>query len=182
MITQNSARYVAIKSANQNQRPPPSNRWALVTSTDPTLWQSNKAYNPGDMVTDSDFTFINIKKSSANKKPLQQPQNWRVVPADDVPLTYNANIAYEPGQRITYDNQIFVNIKSTSNNPYQNNQNRWRIILPQSPIADYNFNVRYYRDDKVTFSGNTYQANVNYDKSVAPGESTEEKTQKWARI
>lgn len=134
------------------------------------------------MVTDSDFTFINIKKSSVNKKPLQQPQNWRVVPADDVPLTYNTNIAYEPGQRITYDNQIFVNIKSTRNNPYQNNQNRWRIILPQNPIADYNFNVRYYRDDKVTFSGNTYKVNVNYDKSVAPGESPEEKTQKWARI
>ena len=73
-----------------------------------------------------------------------------------------------PGDLLNYDSQVFVNMIRTSNNPYQNNQNRWRIVIPQGTAPQYNTNVRYYKDDTITFLGNQYQANINYNQSVAP--------------
>ena len=180
IITENGIQYVAIKD---NPNMPPSNNWAQVLSSTATPWKS-QAYNPGDLVTDSDFTFVNIKKSKANKTPLQQSKNWRVVATSSAPLAYNTNVVYTQGQIINYDNQVFVNIATTSNNPYQDKQEKWRIILPETPFPDYNPEVRYYKDDKVIFSGTTYQADVNYKQSIKPGESPEKnsKKSKWEKI
>ncbi|WHN66439.1 hypothetical protein [Cysteiniphilum sp. QT6929] len=86
-------------------------------------------------------------------------------------MIYDANIVYTEGLQISYDNQTFVNIVSTSSDPYQNQQNRWRIVIPEFQAPDYNANVRYYKGDAVTDpgTGDKYITNVSYNSSVAPG-------------
>ncbi len=169
IITYNGVQYVATADNNTNQSPPPSNKWDIAQfNTAP--WQA-QAYNPGDFVTFNGFTFVNVKKSNAKKDPYDQSNNWRIVPENNLPLVYDANIVYTEGLQISYDNQTFVNIVSTSNDPYQNQQNRWRIVIPEFQAPDYNANVRYYKGDAVTDpgTGDKYITNVNYNSSVAPG-------------
>ncbi len=166
IITQNSVQYVATANNGLNVGAPPNNKWA-VAQFGASAWQ-NQVYNPGEMVTYNGFTFVNITKSSSNKNPFQQNGRWRVVPQDSSPLTYDSNVVYTKGLQISYDNQVFVNISSTSNNPYQNQQNRWRIIIPENTAPTYNNQVRYYKDDQVTYLGTKYVANVNYKDSIAP--------------
>ena len=120
-------------------------------------------------MTYNGFTFVNVAKSGANKTPFDQSS--RIVPQNNNPLVYDGNIFYTEGLRIVYDNQIFVNIVGTSNNPYQNQQNRWRIDIPENQAPDYNTNVRYYKGDTVTnpSSGIKYIANIAYNSSINPG-------------